>query len=43
MGFRPQQGLLIMNYIGKKGGVIRNEQESFRPQQGLLIMNWIIE
>ena len=41
-GFRPQQGLLIMNskriYI-----VLENEGSwSFRPQQGLLIMNMFL-
>ena len=40
--FRPQQGLLIMNW-----NIIRyatdNHIDGFRPQQGLLIMNFRVE
>ena len=36
-GFRPQQGLLIMN---KQVIYDESRSEGFRPQQGLLIMNF---
>ena len=37
-GFRPQQGLTIMN--GLKDGLKKNKKDKrFRPQQGLTIMN----
>ena len=39
-GFRPQQGLTIMNWKWKNAR--RNWRNSFRPQQGLTIMNlWL--
>ena len=37
-GFRPQQGLLIMNQ--KKDTKEMTTKKGFRPQQGLLIMNY---
>ena len=37
-GFRPQQGLLIMNYLLEIIGTQR-KWKRFRPQQGLTIMN----
>ena len=41
IGFRPQQGLLIMNGIKKV--LSKNDSKGFRPQQGLTIMNKISE
>ena len=38
-GFRPQQGLLIMNFHAFHIFVPLSFYNSFRPQQGLLIMN----
>ena len=38
-GFRPQQGLLIMNSACLPLVMIHLSISSFRPQQGLLIMN----
>ena len=37
IGFRPQQGLLIMNGIKKV--LSKNDSKGFRPQQGLTIIN----
>ena len=38
VGFRPQQGLLIMNMM-LHHMITMCSTQSFRPQQGLLIMN----
>ena len=37
-GFRPQQGLTIMNENEIRSKIIK-QKFSFRPQQGLTIMN----
>ena len=39
VGFRPQQGLPIMNFNPNFEIIDFDEIKSFRPQQGLPIMN----
>ena len=41
-GFRPQQGLTIMNQPLKHWRTAWKRRLSFRPQQGLTIMNHLI-
>ena len=39
--FRPQQGLIIMNFVPDPELFEEcEEEEGFRPQQGLIIMNY---
>ena len=39
--FRPQQGLIIMNYVMLLI-TVSGRFYGFRPQQGLIIMNFVI-
>ena len=40
LGFRPQQGLTIMNHHFSLNIDTDNDHKGFRPQQGLTIMNF---